>query len=249
MRNDFSLTNDLAASQPAKLKEMQGIFAKQAIENHVFPIDDRSIERFDAAVAGRPDLMGGRTSLTVYEGMTGMSENAFINLKNTSFTITAEIVAPEKTAEGAIIAQGGRFGGWSFYVKDGKPTYCSNFVALDRYTITSTKALTPGKATVRLEFVSDGGKLGAGGVARLYINGEKVGEGRVEKTNGMLVSLEEGADVGADLGTNVCEDYESPFRFNGQIDHVTLNVAPTHLSPESQSDLDAARAKADASAE
>jgi arylsulfatase len=242
--DDFSLTNDLASSQPAKLKEMQDLFLKEAIANHVLPIDDRTIERFDSVTAGRPDLMRGRTAITVYEGMNGLSENAFINTKNTTHTITAEIDVPKETANGVLIAQGGRFSGWSFYVKDGKPAYTYNWVGVKEYTIQSTKTLSPGKATVRMEFVQQGEKLGSGGTVRLYINGERVGEGRVERTNGMLLSMDEGADVGFDLGTAVSSAYESPFAFNGTLHSVRINVSPSYLSPESQAELDARQAEA-----
>ena len=94
-RTDFSLVNDLAAKDPGKLREMQDLFMKEAVKNHVLPIDDRGIERVNAALAGRPDLMAGRTSLTVYEGMTGLTENVFINVKNRSHTITAEVEIPD----------------------------------------------------------------------------------------------------------------------------------------------------------
>ena len=136
---DFSETNDLAASNPAKLKELQALFMKEAERYRVLPIDDRSIERFDPAIAGRPDLMAGRKSLTVYEGMTGMAENAFINVKNQSKTITADVEVPAG-ANGVILCQGGRFGGWSFYVKDGKPAYTYNFVGLQEYTVKASDA-------------------------------------------------------------------------------------------------------------
>jgi arylsulfatase A-like enzyme len=241
--DDFSLSNDLAASQRAKLKEMQGLFLKEAIANHVLPIDDRTIERFDSTTAGRPDLMGGRTSLTVFGGMNGISENAFINTKNTTHTITAEIEVPNGPVNGVVMAQGGRFSGWSLYVKDGKPAYTYNWVSLKEYTVTSTKALSPGKATLRVEFVKDGEKLGSGGTARLFINGDQVGEGKIENTNGMILSIEEGADVGVDLGTSVSSTYESPFAFNGKVDSVRINISPTHLSPESEAELKAQRAK------
>jgi arylsulfatase A-like enzyme len=118
--DDFSLANDLASANPAKLKQMQDVFLEEAKKNHVLPIDDRSIERMNPDIAGRPDLMAGRTSLTVYPGMTGMMENAFINVKNRSYTITADIELPNKKAAGVIICQGGRFGGWTLYLKNGK---------------------------------------------------------------------------------------------------------------------------------
>jgi arylsulfatase len=118
---DFSSADDLAAKHPEKLKELQERFLEEAIKNHVLPLDDRTLERTNAALAGRPDLMAGRTSLTVYEGMVGMTENVFINTKNTSHTITAEVQVPKGGANGVILSQAGRFGGWSLYVKDGLP--------------------------------------------------------------------------------------------------------------------------------
>ena len=139
---DFSLTNNLAASNPAKLKEMQELFIKEAIANNVLPIDDRGVERVNAAVAGRPDLMAGRTSLTLYEGMKGISENVFINVKNTSLSITADVDIPQAGAKGVIIAQAGRFGGWSLYLKDGKPTYTYNYLGLQRFTV-ALQGLSP----------------------------------------------------------------------------------------------------------
>ena len=138
-RADFSLANDLAKSNPAKLKEMQDLFMKEAEKYNVLPIDDRVLERVNAALVGRPDLMGGRTSLTVYEGMTGMSENVFINTKNRSHTITADVNIPEGGANGVILAQAGRFGGWSLYFKDGRPTYTYNFLGLQRFTIAAER--------------------------------------------------------------------------------------------------------------
>ena len=143
---DFSEANDLAASNPAKLNELQALFMKEAEKYRVLPIDDRAIERFDPAMAGRPDLMAGRKSLTVFEGMTGMMENAFINVKNQSVTITADVEVPTGGANGVILCQGGRFGGWSLYVKDGKPAYTYNFVGLQEYTINANQRLTPGKS-------------------------------------------------------------------------------------------------------
>ena len=141
-REDFSLTNNLAAEQPAKLKELQALFMKEAEKYHVLPIDDRTIERMNPALAGRPDVLGDRTSLTLYPGMQGMMENTFMNIKNRSSKITAELDIPADGANGAILSQGGRFGGWSLYMKDGKPTYTYNFLGLARYSVTAPQALT-----------------------------------------------------------------------------------------------------------
>ena len=180
---DFSQANDLAASDPAKLRELQDLFLEEAVKYHVLPIDDRVFERFNATIAGRPDLMGERTSLTVYEGMVGMMENAFINVKNRSHTITAEVEIPEAGGEGVILAQGGRFAGWSLYMKGGKVSYVHNWVGKERYTITTPKPLPPGRATIRYEFAYEGGgEPGMGGTGTIYVNGQQVAEGRIERT-------------------------------------------------------------------
>jgi arylsulfatase len=184
------------------------------------------VERFDAKTAGRPDLMAGRTSLTLYPGMS-VNENSFINLKNASHTITAEVEIPEGDANGVILAQGGKFGGWSFYLKDGKPAYQYNFLGLARYKISSDKALPAGKATIRYEFTYDGGGLGKGGTGRILVNGEKVAEGHIGKTQCCLIALDETADIGRSHGTPVSTDYTNPFVFSGTIDRVVVDLTGT----------------------
>lgn len=225
-RADFSLTNDLAAKNPDKLKELQTLFIEEAVKYRVLPIDDRLLERINAATAGRPDLMAGRTSLTVYEGMEGMSENVFINTKNRSHSIIAAVEIPQEGANGAILAQAGRFGGWSLYLKNGKPTYTYNFLGLQRFTVAAPKPLEPGKATIRYEFVSDGPGMGKGGVGTIFVNDQKVAEGKIEQTQCCAFSADEGADVGLDEGTPVVEDYgiPTPYRFTGSIHKVTIEL-------------------------
>ncbi|MGE0723395.1 MAG: arylsulfatase [Alphaproteobacteria bacterium] len=226
VRKDFSLSRDLAAAQPAKLKQMQALFMKEARKHHVLPIDDRTIERMNPAIAGRPDLMGPRKSLTLYEGMQGMSENAFINVKNRSKKITAELEVGEGGASGAILTQGGRFGGWSLYMKDGKPIYTYNFLGLARYTVVSPEPLPAGPATVVLDFAYDGGGPGRGGKAALLVNGKVVGETRVERTQPNVFSADETADVGIDNQTPVATDIGigADTRFTGRINKVVVEV-------------------------
>ena len=227
-RSDFSLANDLSARQPATLDEFKTLFMQEAAIYHVLPIDDRVAERFDPALAGRPDLMGPRSSLTLYEGMTGMLENAFINVKNRSHTITTDIQVPQGGANGVIVCQGGRFGGWSLYLNQGKPTYVYNLVGLERTTVAAAQALPPGKATIILDFAYDGGGLGKGATATLLVNGKQVGQKRIARTTAGVFSLDEGADVGIDEDTPVTEDYEAgpKSRFTGKIDKVTVEVKP-----------------------
>jgi arylsulfatase len=223
-RTDFSLANDLAAKNPEKLKELQALFLKEAVKYSVLPIDDRVLERLNAALVGRPDLMAGRASLTVFQGMIGISENVFINTKNRSHTITAEVEIPKSGAKGVLLAQAGRFGGWSLYLKDGRPTYTYNWLGLQRYTVAAKQALPPGKATIRYEFAYDGGGVGKGGTGTIFVNGKKVAAGRIDRTQCCAFSADEGADVGADEGTPVTEGYKVPFKFTGKIAKVTIEL-------------------------
>jgi arylsulfatase len=199
---------------------------KEAAKYHVLPIDDRVFERMDARTVGRPDLMAGRTSLTLAEGMTGMMESVFINVKNRSKTITAEVEVPQGGVNGTILAQGGRFGGWSLYVKNGIPTYDYNFLGLQRSSIAAAKPLVPGKSTIRFEFAYDSGGPGKGGNGTLFVNGDKLAEGRIEHTQAAIFSGDETADVGIDLGTPVVEAIgsEAKSRFTGRIPKLTVQV-------------------------
>jgi arylsulfatase len=222
---DFSQSNDLAAKNPEKLKELQAIFLKEAVKYHVLPLDDRLLERLNAPLVGRPDLMRGRTSMTVYAGMIGMMEAVFINTKNRSHTITAEVEIPTSGADGVILCQAGRFGGWSLFTKGGKVKYCYNWVGLEKYTIAAERPLPTGKATIRYAFASDGGRPGSGGMGSLYVNGEKVAEGRIERTNAFMFSADETADVGQDDATPVTDDYkDANNKFTGQIGKVTIEL-------------------------
>ncbi len=226
VKEDFSLANNLASAQPAKLKEMQDLFMKEAEKYHVLPIDDRTIERTNPALAGRPDVLGDRKSLTLYEGMQGMLENTFMNIKNRSSKVTAELDIPDGGANGAILSQGGRFGGWSLYMKDGKPAYTYNFLGLARYTVTAPQALPKGPATVTADFAYDGGGAAKGGKLTLYVNGKAVADGRVEKTQPNIFSADETADVGIDNQTPVAEGIGigADTRFTGKINKITLEV-------------------------
>ncbi len=222
--DDFSEADNLATKNPSKLKELQAVFDKEAVRNHVFPIDDRRAERFVASIAGRPDLMGGRKSLTVYPGMTGMMENAFINVKSVAHTVTAEIEVPDDKTNGVIIAQAGYFGGWALYMKDGKVRHEYNFFGLERTKVSGDTALAPGKHTLSYEFIPDEKKPGTGGKSILSVNGNKVAEGHIPKTQPFCFSGDEGADVGIDGETNVSNDYPPnlPSTFTGKIVKVTV---------------------------
>jgi len=220
---DFSQADDLAQKHPEKLKELQEVFLKEAIRNHVLPLDDRRSERFNPTVAGRPDLMGGRKTLTVYDGMTGMMENAFINVKGVPHTITAEVDVKDARTEGVILAQAGAFGGWALYMKRGKVHHEYNFFGLERTNVASKGALAPGKHTIVYEFIPDTKKPGTGGKSILQIDGKEVAAGQIPKTQPFVFSADEGADVGVDGETNVSTDYkQGDNAFTGKIIKVTV---------------------------
>jgi len=224
-RADFSLFNDLSKEHPEKLKEMQALFEKEAIANSVYPIDDRSYERFNAKRAGRPDLMGGRTSLTLFEGMEGLTENAFLNVKNTSLTIEADVELSGKD-RGVILAQGGKFGGWVLYMDKGRPTYTYNWFGLDAYTVQAPNPVQGKSATIKLDFEYDGDGFGKGGVATIFVNDKNVAEGRIEKTQPNVFSADETADVGRDEGTEVVPLFKSieDSKFTGHVKSVTVSI-------------------------
>ncbi|MEJ8845827.1 arylsulfatase [Variovorax rhizosphaerae] len=222
--DDFGQANDLAKKEPAKLKELQELFHQEAIKFGVYPMDDRSFERLNASVAGRPDIMGDRKEMILYAGMTGMAENVFIDTLSRSLTVTADIVIPKGGAKGVLVSQGGLFGGWSLYVKDNKPKLAYNWLARELYEIEGSEALPEGKVQVVYDFDYDGGGPNKGGTGSLSINGKKVGEGRIEKTHGAVWSLAgETADVGVDAYSPVTEDYDAwDNAFTGEIVEIRI---------------------------
>jgi len=224
VNEDFSLANNLAEQNPAKLEELKKKFMEEAIKFNVLPIDDRSIERLDPGIAGRPDLMNGRTKLTLYEGATGIPENAFINVKNSSLSITAEVNVPAN-ASGVIVCQGGDFGGWTFYLTGGKPAYTYNYVGIELFTIRSDQNLTAGKHTIKFDFDYEGGR-GAGGTGVISLDGKKIGEGKIGKTASNTFGIDESADVGEDQNTPVFIVYHGKEQFTGKIEKVTIETFP-----------------------
>jgi len=218
---DFSLSNNLASSNADKLKEMQALFMSVAEKYHVLPIDDRLLERTNADLVGRPTVMEGRNSITYGPGMKGMGTDIFIATPGKSYTMTADVDV-QAGANGVIVCQGGRFGGFSFFLNGGKPTFVYNYLGLEKYTVASSQALSPGKHTIIYEFKSDGGP-GKGGIGTITIDGNKAGEGRIEKTQPGIFSVDDLADVGTDDGTPVTE-YAGSKKFQGTLYKVALNT-------------------------
>lgn len=221
---DWSQSKDLSKEMPDKLHELQRLFIIEATRYKVLPIDDRMFEKMNPDTAGRPTLIKGKTQL-LFGGMGHLSENCVLNLKNKSHAVSAQIVVPEDRAQGVIIAQGANIGGWSLYAKNGKLTYCYNWGGFKHFIVESASPIPAGEHQVRMEFAYDGGGLGKGGNVTLFIDGQQVGQGRVDATLAMVFSADDGCDVGKDTGAPVSPDYGSRGNeFNGIVKGVQLAI-------------------------
>ncbi len=234
--SDYSQARDLAAEHPAKLAELQRLWLIEATKYNVLPMDDRGAERFDPGMAGRPTLIRGDSQL-FFPGMGRLSENSVVNIKNKSFSVTAEVDVPDEGAQGVLIAQGGRFGGWAVHLKEGRATFVYNVLGIQEFVVRADSAVPAGNHQVRMEFAYDGGGLAKGGDVTLYYDGEPVGRGRVEATQPMVFSGDETTDIGYESGTTVSPEYTArTSRFTGKLHWVQLDVGAAdddHLiSPE-----------------
>jgi arylsulfatase A-like enzyme len=222
--DDWTQAHDLAAEQPEKLAELQRLFLIEAAKYNVLPLDDRRFERFNPDLAGRPTLVKG-TSQLLFGRMGRLTENSVVAIKNKSHAITAQVVVPEGGANGVILSQGGAFGGFVLYAKDGMPAYCYNLFGLQRFKVFGEDPIPAGEHQVRMEFTYDGGGLGKGGDVRLYVDGAQVAEGRVEGTVPMLFSADETTDVGSDTATPVSDDYgPKDSAFTGRVRWVQIDL-------------------------
>jgi arylsulfatase A-like enzyme len=229
---DWSQSNNLAKQMPEKLHELQRLWLIEATRYNVLPLDDDLPKKMNPDIAGRPTLIKGNTQL-LFGSMGRLSENSVLNIKNKSHSITAEIVVPPKSAEGVIVCQGGNIGGWSLYAKGGKLKYCYNLLGLQCFFAESASPLPPGEHQVRMEFAYAGGGMGKGGTVSLYVDGKKVGEGKVGATAPMIFSADDGCDVGVDTGSPVSPDYDSRGNeFTGRVKGVLLAIAEDAASAD-----------------
>jgi len=221
---DWTQSKDLAKENPKKLAELQRLFLIEATKYSVLPLDDRTFERFNAELAGRPQLIKGNSQI-LFHGMSRLSENSLVVTHNKSYSLTAEIDVPKTGANGAIVALGGSVGGWSLYAQNGKLKHCYNFFGIEKYFAEGTKPIPEGKHQVRMEFKYDGDGLGKGGTVSLFVDGAKDGEGRVDMTVPMLFSADETCDVGKETGSPVTPDYgASDNEFTGAVNWVQIDL-------------------------
>jgi arylsulfatase A-like enzyme len=221
---DWTQARDLSKTMPDKLRHLQELFMIEASKYSVFPLDDRRMERFNADLAGRPQLIRGNTQI-LFGGMGRLTENSVVVMKNKSYSVTAELEVPKTGAQGVIIAQGGSTNGWSLYAKDGKLKHCYNLLGVKLSFVEGTKPIPVGKHQVRVEFKYDGGGLAKGGTVSLYVDGKKDGEGRIEMTIPMIISADETCNVGRDEGSPVSPDYGSRGNgFTGTVNWVQIDL-------------------------
>jgi arylsulfatase len=228
---DWTQAHDLAQEEPAKLAELQRLFLIEAAKYNVLPLDDRRMERIIAALAGRPTLIQGDRQL-LFGGMGRLSEHSVIDIKNKPHAVTAEVEVPEVGAEGVIIAQGGSIGGWSLYLKDGKPRYCYNLLGIQRFYVDSDRKVPEGTHQVRMEFDYAGPGLGKGGTVRLYLDGVEIGSGQVDATAAAIFSADDTCDVGVEHGAFVADDYPVPNAFTGEVNWVEIDLAAAAASDD-----------------
>jgi arylsulfatase A-like enzyme len=221
--NDWTQAHDLSAEMPEKLHHLQRLWLIEAVKYHVLPIDDRGAERLNSDLAGRPQLIRG-TSQLLFPGMKRLSENSVVNIKNKSFSVTAKVTVPDAPLAGVIVAQGGAFGGWSLYAKDGKAAFTYNALGMIEFTTEAADPIDAGEHQIRMEFAYDGGGLGKGGDVTLFYDGEPVGTGRVAATQAMIFSADETTDIGQDAGMPVSKNYPTDTTFNGEIDLVQIDI-------------------------
>ena len=233
---DWTQARDLSAEDPDRLHHMQRLFLLEASKYGVFPLDDRAVERFDAAIAGRPALISG-SQQRLFPGMGRLTENSVINLKNQSHTVSAGIELPDDGGEGVIIAQGGAFAGWALYMHEGRLTYCYNLLGIQRTKFASSEPLAGGAHEVRMDFTYDGGGLGKGGDVALYVDDVEVAAGRLEATVPLVFSADETCDLGVDSASPVSDDYTpESSKFNGRIGWVQLDVGEGQNDPATPED-------------
>jgi arylsulfatase A-like enzyme len=233
---DFSQANNLAATNPGKLKELQAVFDAEAKKYNVYPLDASMAERADPAI--RPSLTRGRNVFTYYPGMIRIPEGTAPDIKNKSFSVQADVEIPAVGASGVLATQGGRFGGWGLLVLDGKPVFVYGFSNQEKhkYRIAADQKLSPGKHTITFDFLYDGGGIGRGGTGTLSVDGKKAAGGKIPRTIPLRFSLDETFDVAEDTGTPVVEDYvdKMPFRFTGKLNKLVIELKPKPGEPSPQ---------------
>jgi len=247
---DFSQSQNLAAKQPDKVKELKQMFIAEAKKYQVFPMDASVAARI---VAPRPNITAGRSEFVYTRPMTGLPQGDSPMILNSSYTITADIDVPQNGAEGMILTSGGRFAGYGFYLLKGKPVFLWNLIDLERIKWEGPDALTPGKHTLVFDFKYEGlglgtltfnnmSGLGRPGTGTLGVDGKEVMTKKMEKTLPMILQWDESFDIGSDTLTGVNDaDYKPPFPLTAKLNKLTIKIDRPQLSPEDIKKLEEAQ--------
>lgn len=220
---DWTQARDLAKKYPERLRELQRLFLIEATRYNVLPLDDRTFERVLPGLSGKPRLVPGNRQVLL-PGMQALLEMHIVNCRNRSWSLTAQVDVPDGGARGVILNLGGHAGGWSFYFRDGRPTFCYNLFGIERSYIRAPDTVGVGLHQVRSEFAYDGGGLGKGGTVTLFVDGTAVAEGRVERTEPIGFGYEF-SDVGRDSLSTVTPEYPTGDNaFTGRIDWVQIEA-------------------------
>jgi arylsulfatase len=242
LTEDYSQANDLAAKMPDKLRALQEAFLVEATRYNVFPLDNSILPRL---IAARPSATAGRTVFTYAGEIGGLPPSDAPSILNRSYTITAEVEIPQDGAEGMLVTNGGRFGGFGFYLLQGKPVFLYNLVDLERFRWAGTEALTPGKHTISFDFTYDGPGFGKGGTGILSVDGKPLANTKIAHTIPFLMTIDETFDVGVDLRTPVDDgDYKVPFPFTGTLSKLTVKLGPEQLMADGRAAMRNALARA-----
>jgi arylsulfatase len=226
LNSDFTQANNIAASNPTKLRELQDLWWAEAAKHMVLPMDPRKIVRLSAELQGRPTPTKGLTHFEYYPGTEALPSGSAPNLLNKSWSITAEVVGGKGKPQGAVFVMGGSDGGYGIYLVNGKPVFVANFLGRTYTRVESSKVIPSTTSSIRADFAYYGGGMGKGATLTLYIDGEKVGEGRVEHTQALTLGLGGTLDIGVDTGSAVDEAYAPPYRFTGKITKVSVDLKP-----------------------
>ena len=228
--DDYSQANDLAATMPDKLREMQELFVVEAAKYQVFPLDNGHLER---VLAPKPSYTAGRTEFTYAGELTGTPNGDAPNILAKSYTITADVEVPSGGGDGVIVTDGGRFGGYGLYLVKGKPVFTYNFLAVEKFRWEGQEPLTPGKHTLEFDFKYDGPGMAKGGTGVLRVDGKDVANHSIAHTTPVLLTIDETFDIGSDTRTPVDDaDYQVPFPFTGTISKVDFKLGPSQMLPE-----------------
>jgi len=246
LSKDWTQDNDIAAANPAKVKELQGLFMQEAQKYEVFPMDASVATRL---VASRPNITAGRSEFVYTRPLTGIPQGDSPLLLNTSYTITADIEVPEGGAEGMLLTSGGRFGGYGFYLLKDKPVFLWNLVDLKRIRWEGPDALAPGKHRLEFDLKYEGigpgtlafnnmSGIGQAGTGVLKVDGTTVATQKMDHTIPLILQWDETFDIGSDTGTSVDDqDYQVPFKFTGKLNKLTITLDRPKLTPEDEQRL------------